>query len=267
MYADYKTKQYASDSFDSRTIETGDALINNMKEEKKNICNEIITTTNMTHNSRKAWKTIRNISNDPTSSTPPCLVNANQVAHQLLINSRGTKSTKPKRPALPPTTEVGESMVYPFIEDDYRRGIAASKNNKATGIYYILVEQLKNLGPKTHKWLLAMLNNGCTQNKITTICRKSYIIAKWKLGKGSAITTSYRPISLLCPTYKRYERLILNRIAPTIDEHLIKEHAGFRPGKSCTSQLLNLTQHIADRRKDHGNRFSRPVCSVRHSKP
>ena len=40
--------------------------------------------------------------------------------------------------------------------------------------------------------------------------------------------------------------MILNRIAPTIEQHLIKEHAGFRPGKSCTSQLLNFTQHIED---------------------
>ena len=57
---------------------------------------------------------------------------------------------------------------------------------------------------------------------------------------------SYRPISLLCHTYKLYERLTLNRIAPTIEEHLVKEQAGFRPGKSCTCQLLNLTQHIED---------------------
>ena len=40
--------------------------------------------------------------------------------------------------------------------------------------------------------------------------------------------------------------MILNRIAPTIEQHLIKEHAGFKPGKSCTSQLLNLIQHIKD---------------------
>ena len=40
--------------------------------------------------------------------------------------------------------------------------------------------------------------------------------------------------------------MILNRIAPTIDQHLIKEQAGFRAGKSCTSQLLNLTQHMED---------------------
>ena len=50
----------------------------------------------------------------------------------------------------------------------------------------------------------------------------------------------------LVPHVKLYERMILNRIAPTIEQHLIKEQAGFRAGKSCTSQLLNLTQHIED---------------------
>ena len=39
---------------------------------------------------------------------------------------------------------------------------------------------------------------------------------------------------------------ILNRIAPTIHQHLIKEQTGFRPGKSCTSELLNITQDIED---------------------
>ena len=43
-----------------------------------------------------------------------------------------------------------------------------------------------------------------------------------------------------------YERLILNRIAPSVDRHPIKVQAGFKPGKSCCSHLLNLTQHIED---------------------
>ena len=85
------TKQYASDPFDNSTIETGDALINNMKEEEMGDH----------HNNRK-------------TCTPPCLVNANQVAHQLLINSRGTMFIKQKRHALPPNTEVGDPMVYPY---------------------------------------------------------------------------------------------------------------------------------------------------------
>ena len=68
--------------------------------------------------------------------------------------------------------------------------------------------------------------------------------------KDSAIPKSYRPISHLCHRYKLYERLILNRIAPTIEEHLIKEQAGFQPGKSCTSQQLKLTQHFEDGYKE-----------------
>ena len=40
--------------------------------------------------------------------------------------------------------------------------------------------------------------------------------------------------------------MILNSVSPLLEHHLIKEQAGFRPGKSCTSQLLNLTQHIED---------------------
>ena len=134
-------------------------------------------------------------------------------------------------------------MVYPFSEEEYRRGIVTLKNNKAAGIDYVLVEQLNNLEPKPHKWLLAMLNNCFTQNKIPTISRKSRSSPYQNPGKTPK---SYRPISLLCHTYKLYERLILNRIAPTIEKHLIKEQVGFRPGKSCTSQLLNLTQHIED---------------------
>ena len=66
------------------------------------------------------------------------------------------------------------------------------------------------------------------------------------LGKDPSVAKSVRPISLLCHTYKLFQRLILNRIAEHVDAKLIPEQAGFRPGKSCTSQLLNLTEHIED---------------------
>ena len=39
---------------------------------------------------------------------------------------------------------------------------------------------------------------------------------------------------------------MLIRLSPVVDEQLIPEQAGFRPGKSTTSQVLNLTQHIED---------------------
>ena len=92
-------------------------------------------------------ETINKLSNGPTSSNPPCLVTANQVAHQLLVNGRGTMPSKPKRPVLPPATEGDTYKVYPFSEGEYNNGVAALNNNKAAGRYDILVEQLKHLGP------------------------------------------------------------------------------------------------------------------------
>ena len=120
------------------------------------------------------------------------------------------------------------------------------KNNKAAGRDDGLVEQLKNLGTKAHRWLLTMLNKCFMENKIPTLWRQSKIIAILKPGKDSAIPKSYKPISLLCHTYKLYEIMILIRIAPTIEQHLVKKQVGFRPGKSCIRQLLNITQHIED---------------------
>ena len=89
-----------------------------------------------------------------------------------------------------------------------------------------------------------MLNICLMENKIPTIWRQSKIIAILKPGTDSSIPKKYRPISLLCHMYKLYERMILNRIAHVIEQHLMKEQASFRSGKYCTSQLLNLTQHI-----------------------
>ena len=71
-------------------------------------------------------------------------------------------------------------------------------------------------------------------------------MALLKPGKDPSVAKSFRPISLLCHTYKMFERLILNRIAEHVDAKLIPEQAGFRPGKPCTCQLLNLTEHIED---------------------
>ena len=76
--------------------------------------------------------------------------------------------------------------------------------------------------------------------------RQARVVALLKPGKDPSSPKSFRPISLLCHLYKLYERLILNRLSPVIENVLIPEQAGFRPGKSCTAQVLNLTQHIED---------------------
>ena len=145
--------------------------------------------------------------------------------------------TKPKCPALP-TVEGKPSLVFAISEEEYRKGITALKNNKAASINDILVEQLKNLGPKAHKWLHTMLNRCFIENKIPKIWRQSKIIAILKPGMDSAIPKNYRPISLLCYTYKLYERLILNRVSPLLEQHLIKEQPVSAPGSHAPVNCL-----------------------------
>ena len=78
------------------------------------------------------------------------------------------------------------------------------------------------------------------------IWKKPQIIDLLKPGKDPSVPKSYRKISLLSHTYKLFERLLLNRLAPVVGEQLIPKQAGFRPGKSTTSQVLNLAQHTED---------------------
>ena len=101
----------------------------------------------------------------------------------------------------------------------------------------------KHLVPRSHRWLHSMLNTCFTENKIPKVWRQSRIITILKPEKDPLIPKSYRPISLVCHTYKLYDRRILKRITPAGESHIIKEQAGFTPGKSCTSRLLNI-QHI-----------------------
>lgn len=59
--------------------------------------------------------------------------------------------------------------------------------------------------------------------------------------------------------------MVHNRIVTHIDEKLIQEQAGFRKGKSCTGQILNMTQFIEngfEKKKYHWSSPYRPGSSL-----
>ena len=91
--------------------------------------------------------------------------------------------------------------MYPFSEEEYRKGIAAPKNRKAACIDNIVVKQLNNIGQTLHNWLLDMLNKYFTENKVPRL---------WRQSMSNAILKPYKPISLLCHMYELNERLIHN---------------------------------------------------------
>ncbi|XP_071480569.1 uncharacterized protein [Diadema antillarum] len=69
LYDDYILR-FEDDPFSDDTIELGEALANSITEERRKKWQELIESTDMTHSSRKAWKTIRILGNDYTKPQP-----------------------------------------------------------------------------------------------------------------------------------------------------------------------------------------------------
>ena len=121
--------------------------------------------------------------------------------------------------------------------------IKAARNSKAMGPDNISMLYLKHLGPAAVAYLTHLFNLSLSTCTIPAIWKTSIICPLPKAGKDLAISTNYRPISLLCPAVKVLERLIL----PTLNYHLpLQSHQhGFRPLHSTTTALHLLTDHVA----------------------
>ena len=72
------------------------------------------------------------------------------------------------------------------------------------------------------------------------------MVAIPKLAKPVGDPKNYRPISLLCVSYKILDRLIYAHVEPLIDPLLPKEQAGLRHRKSTVDQVVLLTQNVED---------------------
>ena len=243
LYDEYVT-MFETDPFSDDTTAIGVKVMDSISQERRKSWNALIESTDMTKNSKKAWSTIRKLKGDPTTAPHQSNVTANQVAHQLLLNGKSGK--KQKKIKLDRSKRIDHGFTKPFTMEELDAGISALKPGKAIGLDKIATEEIKNFGPEAKMWLLQLYNQCLATHKLPKIWKKAHVTALLKPGKDSSLPKSYRPISLLSHTYKLFERMILNRVAPVIDERLIPEQAGFRPGKSTTSQVLNLTQYIED---------------------
>ena len=237
LIEEYREK-YEGDPFADITITLGDELMSAISEERRKAWKTLIESTDMTHNSKTAWSTIRKLCDDPCKPKQHCNTTANQVAHQFLLNGRATNRQPKERLDLQRyPDDPGSTRAFTAVELDI--GIRLLKNGKAPGLDDIQTELIKQFGPKARDWLLRFFNNCTATKKIPKLWRQAKVVELLKPGKDPSVAKIFRPISLLCHTYKLFERLILNRIAEHVDAKL-------RPGKSCTGQLLNLTEHIED---------------------
>lgn len=181
------------------------------------------------------------------SSEKSAMIHLSQHSNCILLRPtkmlNGRSTTKQPRPKID-RVQVSQNtrLTEPFTPEELNINIKALKNGKAIGLDNMFTEEIKHFGPLTLNLVLELMNNCMMTRNIPKIWRKTKIIALLKPGKDPAYAKNFRPISLLCHPYRLFERLILNRLASVAEPAIIPQQAVFRPGRSTTSQLLNLTQ-------------------------
>lgn len=231
--------------YSMEAITAGQNLSTALAKSKKERWIELLENLDMSKSSQKAWQLLRRLNNDPTHNHGHANITPDQIAHQLVQNGRANFSKDRTKLKREPECESNH-LSNDFSLHELRTAIKNCKNGKAPGLDDLMIEQIKHFGPITERWLLQFYNYCLKQKQIPAIWRKTKVIALLKPGKDAADPKNYRPISLLCHLYKIYERMLLNRLTPIVEHQLVPQQAGFRPGKNCTAQVLNLTEHIEE---------------------
>ena len=182
-----------------------------------------------------------------------CPISPNDIAKQLVKNGTYTSTNKQfQREVRKESSSLRSTDTLPehehlnrnFTIEEMLAAIKIIKQGKAPGPDGIHNEFLLHCGDNMTHWLTKLLNTCYHHTRIPKMWRRASVVSILKPGKPDTSPQSYRPISLLCTTYKLMERLILTRINPIVDPLLPYDQAGFRQGRSTVDQVTRLTQTI-----------------------
>jgi len=117
--------------------------------------------TDMTKNSKKAWRLIKKLNGDPVTYMNDLNITANQVATQLLLNGQLGKSgiINKKEKIIRCRDNEQNSFQLDFTIFELNKSLKEMKNGKAPGPDEIMTEQIKQFGTNTKQCLLNFLNS------------------------------------------------------------------------------------------------------------
>jgi hypothetical protein len=142
---------------------------------------------------------------------------------------------------------------------------------KATGPDGISARLLKECADVLAPSLAVLLNTSLTLGKIPFEWKQGNIVPIPK-NNETRVVSNYRPIPLLSLVSKVLEYVVHNQLLPIVEPFLNNQQHGFRRGRSCITQLLDVTHRIG-KALDCGKEidmiyldFSKAFGSVRHDK-
>ena len=130
--------------------------------------------------------------------------------------------------------------------DEFHEVIIGLKVSKTPGPNRIPNRTLKHLPRRAVSLLTRILNAVLRTHHLPQTWKHTRVISVFNPGKDPALPSSYRPISLLDTIGKLFEKILLARILPVINERglMRDEHFGFRPRHNTSLQLVRLVERI-----------------------
>ena len=180
---------------------------------------------------------------------------------------------RPQNPCFPPsnTVPVTPTEFSDVSVEEVCRLLNNLSTSKATGPDGISARLLKECSDVLAPSLTALFNKSITLGKVPADWKYANIVPVPKNNK-THIVSNYRPISLLSLVSKALEHVVHNRVLYIVKPLLHDQQHGFRSGKSCITQLLDVVYNIG-KALDCGKEmdmiyldFSKAFDSVPHDK-
>ena len=249
----YRNYLSATDATELRDLAT--RLIDRLDEKRKERWEEAVANIDFTHSSRKAWQSVNRLTGRSPKKSTTCPLHPNVLARRLVANGKFVNPDKvfnrEVRNESALLSNRPTSLEHAHLNEDFRTeeltaALSSLKLGKAPGPDGVHNEFLVHLGPLGREWLRSFMNACFSLEWIPRMWRRATVVSLLKPGKPVSEAPSYRPISLLCSSFKLLERVLLNRIYPIIDPLLPPEQSGFRKGRATIDQVALLTQKIEE---------------------
>ncbi|KAL4082753.1 hypothetical protein QTP88_029626 [Uroleucon formosanum] len=120
--------------------------------------------------------------------------------------------------------------------------LSGAKNVGPDGLPGVFLFQLRSIIAYP---LFLLFRRSLDEGIFPTILKFSSVMPVHKSGVKSDIS-NYRPISIQSHLSKLFESLVLNSIKPSVNNILIEEQHGFRPGRSTTTCNLVFSNFVFD---------------------
>lgn len=141
-----------------------------------------------------------------------------------------------------------------FTPQDIGKAIDLLKNDSAPGPDGLPTLLLKKCKTSLSLPLFLLWRQSLNSGKIPGFLKNATIIPIHK-GESRAIPKNYRPVSLTSHVIKLFERVVRNQLVTFLEENYLmndNQH-GFRPGRSCLTQLIEHYDLILEHLENGGN--------------